>query len=468
THHCLVYDPKVRENPVLEFHSDLSTWQFTEYRNVSPKEFSFAEVSSATPSLNICNYVPATSGTLIKINGRKHDAVTCQKSLTDDVESIKCVLSLLTEDGDKSPCFDIAGDLNTAFWACLGLRTAADAFFICAFCLLEGVTLRTIQNGPYNRGAYGRSRMVPAIALVIFPPVVGSLVDYFSEVADTPDYSPAYFIFAACELIACILIYALPLPVGGNTFRYDLSSDYSTRNYGEGPSRKFEISLELIVISIVTTLLGTAWSVSQVFDPLLYQDIHFTHLMLGASQSAVFLFAVPFLWVSKNLIQNIGESNLISTAFAFHSLHLAGLSFTDEWRFWWWSTPFETMKAFTIPLLWLALVAAVEHDSSKGKRIAMHYVLAVTHFGIGRILGCSIVGFVAEKYSMSLSYRAMSAFCLVMSILYLLFHHCFMKPRHRKKVAERCALQRQSVNGSCLLLVETMPVNGRIVPATQN
>ncbi|GFX94069.1 MFS_1_like domain-containing protein [Trichonephila clavipes] len=152
THHCLVYDPQVRENPTLEFHSDLSSWQFAEYRNVSPKEFSFAEPSSSTPSLNICNYVPATSGTVIKINGRNHDAVTCQKSLAEDVISIKCVLSLQTEDGDKSPCFDIAGDLNTAFWACLGLRAAADAFFLCAFCLLEGITLRTIQTKKKRRG----------------------------------------------------------------------------------------------------------------------------------------------------------------------------------------------------------------------------------------------------------------------------------------------------------------------------
>ncbi|XP_055940476.1 uncharacterized protein LOC129970947 [Argiope bruennichi] len=469
THHCLVYDPQVRENPTIEFSSDLTTWQFTEYRNVSAKEFSFSEVNSVSSPMSICNYVPATSGTVIKVNGRYHDAVTCQRSLNDRIEGIRCVLHLQTVDGKKSPCFDISGDLSTTFWACLGLRATADAFFICAFCLLEGVTLRTIQNGPYNRGAYGKSKFYPAIALGIFPPIAGVLVDKFSEVADTLDYSPAYFIFAAFELVACILIYALPLPVGGNTFRYDLSSDYCARSYGETPTRKFEISLESIVISVLAICLGTAWSVSQVFDPLQYQDhIHFSHITLGTFQSFVFGLSLPFLSVAKNLIQNIGEANLISTAFAFHSLHLAGLSFTEVWQFLYWSVPFETMKIFTIPILWIALVASVEHDSTKGKRIAMHYVLAMAHFGVGKILGCSVGGFLAEKYSFSLSYRVMALFCLVMSISYLCFHHCFMKPRHRKIVAARCALQRQSMNGSCLLLVETVPVNGRIAPSSQN
>lgn len=118
---------------------------------------------------------------------------------------------------------------------------------------------------------------------------------------------------------------------------------------------------------------------------MLYQDFGFNHLLLGSSSSIAYFCGLPFLWVSKNLIQNIGESHLISAAFAFHAIHLAGLSFIKEWSQWWWAAPFEAMKSFTIPIMWLALVATVEHDtSSKGKRIAMHYILAVLHFGIGK------------------------------------------------------------------------------------
>ncbi|KFM77534.1 Major facilitator superfamily domain-containing protein 6, partial [Stegodyphus mimosarum] len=468
TNLCLVYDPHVRENSNLEFNSDLRLWQFTEYRNVSTKEFSFVDSDITASSLNVCNFVPANTGTIIKVNNKSHDSVFCRRSPAEDITGIKCLLSMYT-DGKKPQCYDVVGDLSLTFWTYLGLRSAADAFLISALCLMEGISLRAIQAGPYHRGAYGRTRIWPSFALTVCPIIIGVLVDYFSDVAGTPDYSPAYFIFAACELIACSLIYALPLPVGGNTFRYDVSQDYTTRNYGDETGQKYHLSLELIVITIIAVLIGAAWGISQVFDPLLYENIGFNHLLLGTMQSIGFLCGVPFLWVSKNLIQNIGEANLVSAAFAFHAIHLAGLSFIEEWSHWWWASPFEAMKAFTIPILWLALVATVEHDSSsKGKRIAMHYILAVSHFGVGRIIGCSVGGLLGEYYSMSLSYRVMSGFCVFMAVFYLFLHHCYMKPRHRKIVAARCALLRQSINGSCLQLVEHMPVNGMIVPSRSN
>ncbi|GIY81345.1 MFS_1_like domain-containing protein [Caerostris extrusa] len=459
THHCLVYDPHVRENPVLEFNSDLTTWQFTEYRNVSPREFS--EADSDSPPLTVCSFSPATSGTAIRLGGRSHDALTCQRSLTNRVEGIKCVLSLRrARGGGRAPCFDVLGDLSRTFWLYLGLRTVADALFVSALCLLEGVTLRVIQSGPQNRGAYGRSKVCPAAALAIFPLASGALLDNFALESGSPHYLLPFVLFAVCEAFAALLVHPAPLPVGGNTFRYELETS---------PRRASSASLERCVAAAAAVLQGAAWSVSQVFDPLLYQDLRFGHLTLGACQSVVFLCAIPFLGVSKILIQNIGEASLVSAAFAFHALHLAGLSFTGEWGSPWWALPFEAMKAFTLPIAWVALTAGVERgSSSKGNRIAMHYVLAIAHFGIGRILGCSAAGFVSEKYSMSVSYRAASVFCLVMSVLYLCFYHCFMKPRHRKIVAARCALQRQSINGSCLLLFESVPVNGRIVPANQN
>ncbi|XP_042896004.1 uncharacterized protein [Parasteatoda tepidariorum] len=465
TNFCLVYDPEFRENSILEFVSDLRTWQFTEYRNVSSKEFSFTEIHGNSPSLNVCNFVPATTGTIIKVDEKTHDSVFCRRSAADDVVGIKCLLSMQT-DGKKPKCFDVVGDLSLTFWMYLGLRTIADSFFICALCLLEGITLRVIQAGAYHRGAYGRTRIWPACSMIIFPLIIGPLVDYFTNIAETPDYTPAYFIFAACELVVSSLIYILPLPVGGNTFRYTISMDPNTRTYVDEPEKV--VSLEMMIVSIIAVFAGAAWGVCQELDPLLYENIGFNHLMLGATQSIFFFCCIPFLWVAKNLLQNIGEASLISAAFAFHAIHLAGLSFVEEWDHWWWATPFEAMKAFTIPILWLALVASAEHNNSKGKRIAMHYVLAVAHFGIGKMIGCPFVLYLEESYSMSISYRTMSCICIIISISYLIFHHCFLKPRHRKIIAERCALQRQSMHGSSLLLVERMPINGLVSPRNNN
>lgn len=145
TNLCLVYDPHVRENSMMEFISDLSTWQYTEYRNVSAREFSFTDLNLAPPSLSVCNFVPANTGTVIKVHNRSHNSVFCRRSPNEDVVGIKCLLSLHT-DGKKPTCYDVIGDLSFTFWMYLGLRSTADAFFIAALCLLEGITLRTIQG----------------------------------------------------------------------------------------------------------------------------------------------------------------------------------------------------------------------------------------------------------------------------------------------------------------------------------
>lgn len=101
--------------------------------------------------------------------------------------------------------------------------------------------------------------------MTLLPTIIGILVDYFTQMSGTPDYTPAYFLMAACELLVCVLIFVLPLPVGGNTFRYDISqAEYTPRTYGEDSTGMLGLSLEMIILSIVTTFCGAAWGLSQV------------------------------------------------------------------------------------------------------------------------------------------------------------------------------------------------------------
>lgn len=144
TNLCLVYDPHAKENSIMEFVSDLNSWQYTEYRNVSSKQFYFTDVLMTPQTLSVCSFVP-NAGTIIKVHNRSHDSVFCRRSPTSDVTGINCLISLHT-DGKKPICYNVMGDLSFTFWTYLGLRSAADAFFVTALCLLEGITLRTIQG----------------------------------------------------------------------------------------------------------------------------------------------------------------------------------------------------------------------------------------------------------------------------------------------------------------------------------
>lgn len=145
TNLCLVYDPHVKKSSFMEFMTHLSSWQYIEYRNVSAKQFAFSDIYAAPKSLSVCSFVPVTSNTVIKVHNRSHDSVFCRRSPTSDVTAINCLLSLYTS-GRKPTCYNMTGDISYTFWMYLGLRSAADAFFITALCLLEGITLRTIQG----------------------------------------------------------------------------------------------------------------------------------------------------------------------------------------------------------------------------------------------------------------------------------------------------------------------------------
>lgn len=106
--------------------------------------------------------------------------------------------------------------------------------------------------------------MLPATAFVIFPILSGILIDYFTDVNGIADFSPAFFVSAAFELTICFLIFVLPLHVGGNTFRYEVSAEPTGRNYLDEAAQKYKITLEMIVISTIAVFAGIAWGIEQV------------------------------------------------------------------------------------------------------------------------------------------------------------------------------------------------------------
>lgn len=106
--------------------------------------------------------------------------------------------------------------------------------------------------------------MWPATTFLIFPVVIGVLVEYFTDVNGLADFSPAFFISAAFQLTICFLIFILPLHVGGNTFRYEVSVDPPGRGYTDEIAQKYNVTVEMIVLSIFAVFAGIAWSIEQV------------------------------------------------------------------------------------------------------------------------------------------------------------------------------------------------------------
>lgn len=131
--------------------------------------------------------------------------------------------------------------------------------------------------------------MLPATAFVIFPILSGILIDYFTDVNGVADFSPAFFVSAAFELTICFLIFVLPLHVGGNTFRYEVSAEPTGRNYTDEAAQKYKITLEMVVISIIGIFAGIAWGIEQVRYTLIIVKVQYYYNMFSYFQYLISL-----------------------------------------------------------------------------------------------------------------------------------------------------------------------------------
>lgn len=443
---CLVHDPEDVDKGI-PIDDTLSAAQLNKINSKSTQvDHALIQFESRFDRWPIASGSAASSGecafqTLapLLVNHRPYESIQCRPYVHSC--SIHCKTNLLHRPRNSpnssprppAPCYDIAGDPKTTFYAYLAVRSAADFFLFAAYTLIDGLAVTLLSN--YDALYGGVAKLLAIVTpMIVFPTLCGFLVDYYSQVAGHPDYSPPFVVFDGLMLITITLVIASPatplIPLA-NTNRAASQSQTSLR--GSSPSLLRSSSRSghkanssrrripfrnwyILVLWLlpITLLSGTAWGVMQAYLQPFYLQLGATKFWIGLSFSVTYVCLAPFSYLAKPLISGIGRLHLIALCFVFYALRLAGVSFLSQPK--WTLLPFEAMEAFTLPIAWLGItsyahaliatnsIAAGEEPITrstlnlahkkrppKSKHLVMQHLLNILHFGVGRFVGASLL-----------------------------------------------------------------------------
>lgn len=415
------------------------------------------------------------------VNGKSYDDIFCRPLPSGC--SVRCKVKLTGSRSSPVKCFDVSGDPFLTFLYYTGARAFGDSCLLATVAIFEVAILASVRD--YD-GLYGRSRWSSALGLLLFPPISGVVIDYYSSIESKGEiqhnYSPAFILFDGLAIILIVLFLALPLDVAvaGVKGKYVVNSPqrHQMREDGGGKKRRGRSGLcvcEAVVFVILLLVLGCMWNILDTFLPPYYvsDNIGSNKFQIGIQWTLAFIGTIPFLAVSKDLVRNIGRSHLLVFGFLFYGIRFAGISFVSDP---YWTFPFEAMKALTLSVVWIASVsyghALVNFSSSSHSasvasvvratagdryRLRVHYLLLLTHFGLGRVIGSTVGYFLIEYFGLQWSFRGIAIFSASAGLLYLLAYHTCMKSSRmdvRKKRRVGVVPPSSATNGSWCPLVE--------------
>lgn len=414
---CSVYNPQLRGNVSLNFKTYFTEWKTEELKNMKTTDFLEYDEDLPPQKMKVCQFHPTPP---IFVSDKKYDNIYCRPVPKNCF--MRCQLSFIRDEQEifPIPCTDTLGDIQLTFWAYLGMRTFGDLCITTAVFLLDALIL-TGTNDFY--GAYGRTHLWSAIGLASISPLAGVLIDLFSTDATTTNYLPAVCIYDLLVMCTCCGLFFLPLKMSHKMVSVD------TIGYQKQCSKV--CTLEIIILMFLVLILGTEWGIMETYLHWYYTEIGCTKLILGITQSLAFCCSLPFLIISKNMVQDIGRTNIIVFAFLFYAIRYSGVSFVHNP---WWILPFEAMETFTLSVMWIGVVAFGQNIISPKSRLAMQYSLNIMHFCIGRGVGSFLGGILLTKFSRKQTFLGIATFSTIFGLLYLFLHNTLLKREYRSKL----------------------------------
>lgn len=410
---CIIHEAGTRDNSTTEFGASFLAKTARTLADVSVSKFIEHQGRSGDELVDVCSFDLLAP---IVVNQKQFNDYECRPH--PEGCTIRCSVAVADNLGRRmqsARCIQVEGDPQLTFWATLALRVFADLWLITALYLVEAVTVLAIND---FTGLYGRIKFWAALGVALSAPVTGVLVD--SELSD--DYSPAVLLFDGLALVSCVLALFLPA----------VEDNKVNLHYGLGEEPRF-CSLDTSVLFLIVLVLGTVWGYLETYLHWMYAEMGATHLLVALSLALPMGCALPFLAIAKNLVRNIGRANLIVFGFLFYATRAAGLSFVTAR---WWITPFEAMETFTLPVLWVALVAYAQKVVPSNQRLTVQCILIILHFCIGRGTGTIAGFFLNASFGRRTTLRGVAVVCAGAGLLYLfLYHTCLRKIRLRRQSA---------------------------------
>ncbi|XP_050728976.1 uncharacterized protein LOC127004845 [Eriocheir sinensis] len=315
---------------------------------------------------------------------------------------------------DTSSCCDP----KVTLWLYFSLRSLAEMLSAILVSLLEAVALTMVHQ---HKGDYGREKMFGLIAVAIFPPLVGYLVDTEVGTFGMYSYAPVFYVFVALMLITSAVTLALPIEV--QVQRRSLIKNFIA----------LARTAELSVLLLLMTILGTFWGYLKTFVYFYLEDLDATKMLIGLTSSFCILPSLPFLYKSKAVVQYCGHHYLIMLAFVGYCIRFAGLSYIVNP---WWVLLLETLELFTLNLLNVSTATLAYKLAPKTFVATAQALVWVSHFNIGRCIGTFAGGQLLDIYGHVPVFQGAAVIAATCAAVYLAIHQFMKHLKARQTVAQ--------------------------------
>lgn len=306
---------------------------------------------------------------------------------------------------------------NVTLWLYFSLRALAEMFSAILVSLLEAVALTMVHQ---HNGDYGREKMFGLIAVAIFSPLCGYLVDTEVGTFGTYSYAPVFYVFVGLMLVTVAVTLALPIQV--QVQRRSLMKNII----------QLVGTAELSVLLVLMTILGTFWGYLKTFVYLYLEDLNATKLLIGLTSSFCILPSLPFLYRSSAVVQYCGHHYLIMLAFVGYCIRFAGLSYISNP---WWVLLLESLELFTLNLLNVSAATLAYKLAPKTFVATAQALVWVSHFNIGRCIGTFVGGHLLAIYGDVPVFQGAAIMAATCAAVYLSIHQ-FIKYLKARKTAQ--------------------------------
>ncbi|RZB41634.1 major facilitator superfamily domain-containing protein 6-like [Asbolus verrucosus] len=326
-----------------------------------------------------------------------------------------CVARCLVTANRKNVCsnddYVIELDMQLTFWSYLVIRVFLGVISGTSFAMFEGAVIAILRE---HKADYGLQRIYATIGGMISSPLSGLLIDFASRGKGYTDFTPIFFLYAILKIISGILMLFINLE-----FKKPAASvikDVLT----------VLKKMELIALFIACLILGSAWGYIESFLFWLLQDLGSSNTLMGLTITVGGLVGIPLLVLSGPIIKKIGHANVIFIGFAFYAIRLIGYSVIYNP---WLCLIFEAMESVTFGLSFTAAVTYAAKLSTVTTDTTIQGLLGCLYFAVGKGIGSLIGGHLIHSYGIRSTFQNFAIFTAVTGLVYLAFHHLYMKKR---------------------------------------
>ncbi|CAL4102291.1 unnamed protein product [Meganyctiphanes norvegica] len=306
---------------------------------------------------------------------------------------------------------NVPGSRRLTFWVYFIARSFGETCNAILIAMLDAVALTMVEQ---HKGDFGREKISGTLAVSIFAPLCGMLVDKEFGMFSSYNYGPVFYVFDALMLISAFITMMLHIDI-------------------QIPKRSLLTNISLLVrclefrtLLLLVLILGTFSGYLKTFIYIHLENLGATKLLMGLTTSISIILSLPFLYKSAKVLEYCGHHYIIMLAFVGYCVRFTGFSYITEP---WWSLPLEALEPFTLNLMMVSAATLAYKLAPKDLVATAQSILWVSHYNIGRFVGIFVGGFITTEYGAVPVFKGAAVLSAVFGALYLAIYQCIKYKR---------------------------------------